>query len=339
MLPLVVLFPALGMDWLLGSGRASPLRVAGVVLALLVALTSTATAYFGDYARAEQTAYWFESGAVELAGEVNGFLGSGWDGAQMRHGEPAGRRVYLDELLWASWPSLHFLVPYDGDLVPHDRNPVSLLPASGGWPLLEGGEQHGTAIFVWPYESWRQIWDMRPPAASLEQPPTPVEITVQAGALSQGDQDPEPFTTYRALYITPLETLPPALARFQGGVELVGATAQPTDHGVRVRLRWYATAPLAEDYTIFVHYVRDGQRLGQGDSQPANGHYPTSLWRAGELLNDDHPITLSQPLDPARDQIFLGFYRPQTDQRLDLLDHAGNPAGTYTTLPVNEILP
>jgi 4-amino-4-deoxy-L-arabinose transferase-like glycosyltransferase len=330
-LPLVVLFPALGMDWLLGRGRVSPWRVSAVVLALLVGLTSTALAYFSDYARAEQAAYWFESGAVDLAGEVNGFLDSGWDGARMRHGETAGRCVYVDEMLWATWPSLRFLTP-------HGRDVVLLLPTNGDWPVLEEG-QHGTAVFVWPYESWRRIWEARPPATAPESPRTPVEITVRAGPLSQGDRDPQPYTTYRALYIRPVETLPPTLARFQGGVELVGATVEPTAQGVRVRLRWYATAPLGEDYTIFVHYVRDGQRLGQGDAQPAGGHYPTSRWRAGELINDDHPITLSVPLDPARDQIFLGFYRPETGQRLDLLDPAGNPAGTYIALPINEILP
>jgi 4-amino-4-deoxy-L-arabinose transferase-like glycosyltransferase len=337
-LPLVALFPALGMDWLLGRERVSPLRVGVVVLALLVGLTSTAVAYFGDYARAEQAAYWFESGAVELAGEVNGFLDSGWDGAHMRHGEPAERHVYVDEMLWSTWPSLHFLLP-------HDRSVVSLLPTNGDWPVLKEG-QHGTAIFVWPYESWRRIWEARPPVTAPEQPRAPVEISVRAGALSQGDRDPHPYTTYRALYIIPFgaahdrptETLSPVLARFQGGVELVEATVEPTAQGVRVRLRWYATAPLAEDYTIFVHYVRDGQRLGQGDAQPAGGHYSTSRWRAGELINDDHLIILSEPLDPSRDQIFLGFYRPETDQRLDLLDHAGNPAGTYIALPINEIL-
>ncbi len=343
-LPLAVLFPALGMDWLLSRpGRAAPLRVGGVVLALLIGLTSTVTAYWGDYARAEQAAYWFESGAVELAGEINGFLDSGWDGARMRHGEPGERRVYLDEALWAAWPSLSFLVLFDEDSVPHDADQISLLPAGGDWPVLETGKAGGMAIFVWPYGNWSRIWDARPPA---KQPPSPVEITVQVGALSQGDRDPGPYTTYRALYVKPfgvahgqpVETIPSALAHFQGGVELVGATLQRTAQGVLVRLRWHATAPLAQDYTIFVHYVRDGQRLGQGDAPPAGGHYPTSLWRAGELINDDHPITLSEPLDPTRDQIFLGFYRPKDDQRLDLLDHAGNPAGTYITLPINEIL-
>jgi 4-amino-4-deoxy-L-arabinose transferase-like glycosyltransferase len=307
-LPLAVIFPALGLDWLLG--RATLRRVAGVALVLCVGLTSTIADYFGDYARAPQAAYWFENGAVELAAQVNGF------------GSTTGRRVYLDETLWAAWPSLRFLVPCDQ---------VSLLPANDDWPLLEGGPA-GTAIFVWPYENWRRVWQARPALA-------PVEITVLPGALSQGDRDPQPYRTYRALYLTPLENLPPALARFQGGVQLVGAEMQPTDQGLSVLLRWYAAQPLAEDYTIFVHYARDGQRLGQGDSQPADGHYPTSCWRAGELVNDQHTITLSEPPDPTRDQLFLGFYRPESDQRLDVLDQAGNPAGTYVTLPISELLP
>jgi hypothetical protein len=287
-----------------------------------VGLASSITAYFGDYARAQHAAYWFESGAVELAAQTNSFRGVGWDGQRTLHGATTGRRVFVDETLWAAWPSLRFLVPQDQ---------IFLLPAGGDWPPLQGGE-NGTAIFVWPYENWRRVWDARPAH-------TPVEITVLPGALSQGDRDPQPYTTYRALYLTPLGDLPPALAHFQGGVQLVGAKMQPTDQGARVLLRWYATGPLTEDYTIFVHYARDGQRLGQGDSQPAGGHYPTTRWRAGELINDQHTITLSEPPDPARDQIFLGFYHPETDRRLDVLDYAGNPAGTYVTLPISELLP
>jgi hypothetical protein len=33
----------------------------------------------------------------------------------------------------------------------------------------------------------------------------------------------------------------------------------------------------------------------------------------------------------------LGFYRPDDGQRLDLLDQAGNPAGTFFALPVSAI--
>lgn len=314
-LPLIVLFPALGMDWLLRfTGRVS--RVATSVI-LLVGLVSTATAYFGDYARADVAGYWFEDGAEALAGRSNGFLGSGWDGERMLHGSPGDRQVYLEPGLWETWTAVPFLIAASPA--------VHLLPTNRAWPAVEEGP---AAIFVWPYGNWKRVWPMLN---------APAEIRVEEGALSQGDRDPEPFTTYRAFYVTPVGALPPALAQFQAGVELVGAGMWSADQGVRVELRWHATAPLTENYTVFVHYVRDGERIGQGDAQPAGGHYPTSRWRAGDLIHDEHVIIVPVAPDPARDQVLLGFYRPADGQRLDLLDQAGNPANTFFALPVSAI--
>jgi hypothetical protein len=325
-LPIAALFPALGMEWLIAriSGRVSR-RVAPVLLppgsvcvasavVISVSLISTATAYFGDYARAEMPAYWFEEGAEMLAGQVNGFLGGGWDGEQMLHGEPEGRDVYIEPVLWEAWPSVRFLVA---------RSPsVKLLPSDQPWPAVGSGP---AAIFLWPYADWERVWAMLN---------NPAEIRVQKGALSQGDRDPEPYTTYLSFTVTPIETRPPALARFQGGVELVGATMGFVDQGVQLELVWYATARLKDDYTVFVHYQRGGERVAQADGQPAAGHYPTRRWRSGDLVHDDHSITLPYSPDPSRDQIIVGLYRPEDGQRLALLDGAGNPIGDSVVLPV-----
>jgi 4-amino-4-deoxy-L-arabinose transferase-like glycosyltransferase len=331
-LPLVVLFPALGMDWGLRSmeygvwsrrgvsrpcGTPHVLRFAPCVI-LVVALASTTAAYFGDYARADTTGYWFEEGTETLAGRVNSFLGVGWDGERMLHGSPGARQVYVEPGLWEEWTALPFLV--------RASPAVHLLPTNRGWPAVGSGP---TAIFVWPYGNWKRVWPMLNAAA---------EIRVTEGALSQGDRDPEPYTTDLAFYITPVEALPPVMARFQGGVELVGATAQARGQDVRVELLWHATARLPDDYAVFVHYLRDGDRIAQGDAHPAGGHYPTQRWRAGDLIHDQHAITLPGPPDPARDQIWVGFYHPASGQRLDVLDQANNPAGTFVALPVSEIL-
>jgi 4-amino-4-deoxy-L-arabinose transferase-like glycosyltransferase len=346
-LPLVVLFPVLGMDWLLHYGYSLSrnahyaLRLA-LIAVLSVSLIATLKAYFGDYAQADLTAYWFEDGAEALAGAVNRFLGTGWDGDRMLRssgsageratlagqpglseptdhvGSTGGRVAYIEPGLWETWPSLPFLVA--------ESPQVRLLPQDGAWPAVD---KEPTAVFAWPYANWRRVWSM------LSEP---VDMRVEEGALSQGDQDAEPFTTYRAFYITPLQPVPSALVRFQGGVELVDAKAESADQGMRVELSWHATERLTDDYTVFVHYMRDGQRLGQHDAQPASGHYPTSRWRVGDLVHDDHLIVLPGPPDPARDQIILGLYRSQDGQRLDVLDPAGNPAGTFVTLPVNEVL-
>jgi 4-amino-4-deoxy-L-arabinose transferase-like glycosyltransferase len=287
------------------------------LLILLIAFLATTTAYFGAYARADATAYWFEAGAEDLAGRVNAFLGTGWDGQRMLYGTPDGREVYIESGLWEEWASVPFLVAA--------ATAVHCLPPDESWPSVADGP---AAIFAWPYGDWKRVWSMLT---------APAEIKVQEGARSQGDRDPEPFTTYLAFYVTPIEVLPPALATFQQGVELVDARLGTWDEDLTVVLRWHATASLTDNYTVFVHYLRDGQRIGQDDGPPAGGHYPTRRWQVGDLIHDLHHIALPAAPDPARDQILVGLYRPVDGQRLELLDAAGNPAGAFATLPVGSM--
>jgi len=320
LLPLTAVFPALGIDGLLRivrrSSRIKPVALHLLPLViLLIGLCSSVTAYFGAYARAEMTAYWFEDGAEALAGDINGFLGVGWDGEQMLHEVPGDKRVYVEAALWDTWTALSFLVA--------ESPAVQILPSDQDWPTVEGGP---AAIFVWPYGNWKRVWAMLN---------GPAEISVKEGPLSQGDRDPEPYTTYRVFYIRPIGVVPTPLARFQGGVELLEAPIRLVNGGVRVELRWHATAPLPADYTVFVHYMRDGQRIAQGDAPPAGGHYPTSRWQVGDVIHDEHLVPLLDAPDPARDQIILGLYRPEDDQRIALVDQEGHPDGTFFTLSLN----
>ena len=224
------------------------------------------------------------------------------------------RQSYIEPGLWKTWTSLRFLVP---------ENPqVHLLSSNGDWPAIESGP---AAIFVWPYGDWRRVWSMLG---------GPIEVGVAEGALSQGDRDPEPFNTYRAFYITPSQPVSAPLVRFQSGVELVDAKVSAIDQGVDVEFLWHATERLTDDYTAFVHYMRDGQRIGQHDAQPAGGHYPTSRWNAGDLIHDDHRVALSGAPDPDRDQIIIGLYRAGDGRHLDVLDEADNSAGNFAVLPV-----
>jgi len=332
-LPLAALFPALGLDWVLRSRESevgSRERVSRFTfhvsrftlfvlrplsfVALFIGLLSTTTAYFGRYAHSDMAAYWFEDGAVALAGQVNRFLGSGWDGERMLHGKPGERVVYVEPLLWREWQAVPFLVA--------DSPAVQLLPEGQDWPTVGDGP---AAIFVWPHGDWQRVWPMLG---------APIEIRVEEGALSQGDRDSEPYRTFLAFYVAPVETAPPALARFAGGVELVSATVRPTAGGAQVELHWRATAPVPDDYTVFVHYLRDGERVGQHDAQPAGAHYPTRRWQPGDLIHDEHFVSLDVSLDSARDALRIGLYRATDGQALDVLDAADNPAGTFVVLPV-----
>jgi len=330
-LPVVALLPALGMEWI---GQTIAKRwgrpVARIVLgvALLVGLGSTVNSYFGWYAHQPMTAYWFEQGAAQLGGRINRFLKSGWDGEQMQssRSETSDREVYLDPLLWNTWqPQLRFLIPeaerraHVATIWPHQ--PASAPPA---------------AVFAWPYGDWKRAWHLLP---------SPAEITVEEGPLSQGDRDPEPFITYLAFLAEPPPPVGPTRAHFSGGVILQSvevtsmeeAEANPDTTRLRIRLRWQVTAPLTEDYTVFLHYLRDGERIAQDDHPPAGGRYPTSLWQPGDIINDDHWIAGIGLPDPARDRLLLGFWQPESDERLYLLDEAGNPAGDWIEVSIGEL--
>jgi 4-amino-4-deoxy-L-arabinose transferase-like glycosyltransferase len=189
LLPVVTVFPALGIDWLLNRVRGPRWRLVLVAFPLLFGLFSTTRVYFGDYARAAMTAYWFEDGAVALAGRVNGFLGEGWNGERMERGGFADRHVYLDPWLAAQWPQLQFLIAAP------ERVTVGL-----------EGETTGSsvAVFTWPYEDWHEAWSLLP---------SPAEVVAEDGPLSQGDRDPEPYTTYLAVLGVPPDPTIPPLAR------------------------------------------------------------------------------------------------------------------------------
>jgi 4-amino-4-deoxy-L-arabinose transferase-like glycosyltransferase len=330
-LPFAAVFPALGLEWLGGASRSffqNRFRIGRgvrfivpVLLALILTfgLLNAGFAYFGEYAHAEMTAYWFESGAESLAGDINGFVGRGWSGDRMLHGASGEQRAYVEAMLWYAWTSLPFLVP--------ESPAVQLLPSNGSWPEVDAGS---LAFYVWPYGDWRRVW------TAIDEP---AEIRVKEGARSQGDRDPEPFTTYLAFYAEPAAAPSDVLARFQNDVDLVDVVVRSHAEGLTVELMWRAGASFADDYTVFAHYLRDGSRIAQSDTQPAGGFAPTSLWRVGDLIHDDHIIPLPEMADPARDSIRIGLYRATDGQHLALLDGSGNPSAQAFELSLGEVLP
>ena len=342
MLPVLAFLPALGLDALMRNPpqrhedtkknlyhfvssrlRGSPISVVVSILAIGLELVSGARAYFGPYARNPTTGYWFERGAVALGADINRFLGVGWSGEASPLTPTAGPEgvVYLDPLLWEDWPQVRFLVTAP------DRVQVGLEARSE--PQSEA-EWRPTAVFLWPYGDWTRAWALLP---------HPAAITVLEGPLSQHDRDTGPFTTYLAFLATRPGPAAPPQARLQGGVEFLGATVIPQEDGaVRVRLRWQATAPLAGEYAVFLHYRRDGQTVGQGDSPPAGGRYPTPLWQPGDVLNDDHIVPGVGRPQPGRDELVFGLWNPQTGEYLSVLDEAGNPAGVEIRVAIEGVV-
>jgi hypothetical protein len=91
-----------------------------------------------------------------------------------------------------------------------------------------------------------------------------------------------------------------------------------------ITLYWRSEAPLALDYSTFVHLRNAaGEVVAQKDQPPLNGAYPTSLWDPGEIIADTISIPLPADLPTGEYQLVLGLYDFQTGQRLTVPD---NPA-------------
>ncbi|MCA9946315.1 MAG: DUF2723 domain-containing protein, partial [Anaerolineales bacterium] len=88
-----------------------------------------------------------------------------------------------------------------------------------------------------------------------------------------------------------------------------------------VTLTWQALVPLAEDYTVFVQVLdANDQLVGQIDSWPVQGTFPTSQWTPGEIVEDRHQVQLASEMPPGQYRVQVGFYLLQTLRRLSVLD-------------------
>jgi hypothetical protein len=97
-----------------------------------------------------------------------------------------------------------------------------------------------------------------------------------------------------------------------GKTELLAAEIVRTGTNFEVRLTWRAGAAFDADYIVFVHLTlpNDPAPLAQGDSLPMGGRYPTSLWAAGEVIEDTHTLSFDG-VPPGRYIIRAGFFHPE----------------------------
>jgi hypothetical protein len=92
----------------------------------------------------------------------------------------------------------------------------------------------------------------------------------------------------------------------------------------QITLYWHAMAKMETDYTVSVRLVgQDGAWLAQGDSWPANGLLPTSQWRQGDYVQDDH--SLAAATGEVVDHVQVVVYNAVS----------GQPLGAPIDLPLN----
>lgn len=317
-LPVILVFPAIGLAAAVDALRTrAPAGVTAAAVILVVAWSGYATArdYFGRHMPSEAVYYNFETGAAELAADINAFLGTGWQSGAAWHvpqTDPNPRRaVYLDARLWRDYASLRYLVPATGGLhVLGDETPMP-------------SDASEVKIIVWPYVEYSHHLALLP----LEH-----VISVGPGPLARGDLEKEARLLSLSYTASPAGGVPFNLgASFEGAIELLGYELEPDHDQTRLTLYWRAGATLDADYTIFVHWLRGGQPIAQSDSYPAEGYYPTHLWRAGDTVVDEHLLAATSSAGSG-DSISVGLYLLQTMQRLQVLDKSGKAIADSVTI-------
>jgi 4-amino-4-deoxy-L-arabinose transferase-like glycosyltransferase len=133
----------------------------------------------------------------------------------------------------------------------------------------------------------------------------------------------------------------PLAATFGREAVLLGygldATAIRPGGQLALTLYWRrAGLPIRADYKVFVHLEAD-RLWASADDAPGCGIWPTSSWRANEVIADRHVLDLSRDLPAGELPLSIGLYRPDTGARLEVSDAAGLPQGDaliLTRVPV-----
>ena len=72
---------------------------------------------------------------------------------------------------------------------------------------------------------------------------------------------------------------------------------------------------------LFVHLTTpEGGIVSQVDSPPQAGAIPTTQWTLNEIVVDPYQLSIPDSTSPGEYQIRIGFYNPNTNARLPILE-------------------
>ena len=336
-LPAACLVAAIGMEWALAwisrrgvlslyLGRFSRLvSPPALIAALLIALAafSTYTAYFDDYVHNPVTAYWLEDNNVVLAETVNAYTSS-----------HSAQSLWIQDRLVNDNPALWFLSPAVDD------GSVTIAGNGRDFPAATD-----VMLLVDPNHDWTALRNRLPAGSTL---------AVSAGPLAQADKELKPrraFIAVSASRTAKHESLAP---QFGPSIQLVHVALQdatgrrvagsqyPLVESLRsngtalfggvytVTLSWTTTQPIKQDLAVFVHWWRGGNMIAQHDGSPALGYLPMPTWRPGDVILDQHVLSIPGGIQPG-DEVRVGIYFRGDNTRLPIAG-AGLPADDNSVL-------
>jgi hypothetical protein len=213
------------------------------------------------------------------------------------------------------------------------------------WRLERSGEQiastqplaPGSAPTHWPIGAWvaGRVALLVPPTARPGEYTLSLTVRDPASGAALGT-----YTQSETVYVQERERvweLPPMEhrvgARFGGMIELAGYSLTLDKETLRLTLHWQALSTPDQHYMFFVHLADpdSGRPVVQVDTMPRVFTYPTGMWAPGEIVSDEVSLSL-QGAASERYDLAVGWYDPDTRQRLAAVDGQGNP------LPDNRLL-
>lgn len=170
-------------------------------------------------------------------------------------------------------------------------DPERLRSYNGGQGLIPAGETGKTAVYLLRPAATQALADLQaffPTGRIAETRPNFIAFYVPANAP-------------RLLVET--ETA----VSFAETITLRGWRLHQSADALTVTLAWQAQAPIAQNFTAYVHLLNDaGELVAQLDRPPAG--YPTADWRVGEIVQDSYRVPLPPDLPPGQYTLRTGFY-------------------------------
>jgi hypothetical protein len=101
------------------------------------------------------------------------------------------------------------------------------------------------------------------------------------------------------------------------GLQAIQITQNEAQLGVNVYWQALVHRPNV-DATLFIQVFSGDRRIGQTDTRPMNGQYPTLIWDADEIVMTEHQIPLDAPPDE-NSYLLIGMYTFPTLERLPIM--------------------
>lgn len=314
MMPLVFVFPALGAWWVIrkiwtlihSDRRRLVFLPVGLSLVLIVTMVETGAVYFGQYVHEPQLYIQSDGDLADIAN---------WLNSRDTQGEP----VYLAALHYRH-PTVAALSQKYGDLKWIAGNRGVVLPNGPGYLLF--------ARLGLPEEQWLQR--ILPDAALIAKPLAP---------------DGE--TNYRAYHLSAQPSVTPQVKldmNFGNIVQLLGydmlkaedtpplPNAGVSSRGSKASITLYwrvLNQPDRGDYATFAQ-LRDqwGFEWGKGGSFD----YPSEQWTPGEIIVNRIDVPIAAGAPPGDYELRVGWFSPETNQRLNVVAADGGFGGTVAQL-------